>query len=240
MNVYILALLATLLMFAATLIGSLFVFFIRKLSPHVEQVCLGLASGIMIAASIFSLLLPALEDTNCLLVIISFLLGGLFLWILDTFFSFQENHSFFFLAVTLHNIPEGMIVGLACALAYQSNSTVTIASTIALAIGIAIQNIPEGMAVSLTLLEQGKSKKKSFWYGAISGIVEPIFGMLMVFLSTLLKPWMPCFLSLAAGTMFYVVVDELIPQSKRENSSSGVVSFMLGFVLMMYLDIILG
>ena len=133
-----------------------------------------------------------------------------------------------------------MIVGLACALTYTQNSMATLATTLALAIGIAIQNIPEGMAVSFTLLEEGKGKGKAFLYGMVSGIVEPIFGILMVLLSHVLEPFMPFFLSLAAGTMFYVVVDELIPKSKVNNSNSGVVSFMIGFAIMMYLDVILG
>ncbi len=243
MNVYILALISTLLMFLATTCGSLFVFLIKKMSPILEKICLGLASGIMIAASIFSLLLPALEDGNPTLVVASILLGGFFLWLLDFICSWWkkgQKKSHFFLAVTLHNIPEGMIVGLACALAYQNNTNVTMAGVIALAIGIAVQNIPEGMAVSFALLEQGKGRWEAFLYGAISGVVEPIFGLLMVILSYQLSPLMPFFLSLAAGTMFYVVVDELIPSSKLENDKTGVNFFMIGFCFMMYLDIILG
>ncbi len=242
MNIYVLVIISTLLMFLATVLGAAFVFIIPKVNAMVERICLGFASGIMIAASIFSLLLPALDSTkHCFLVIMSILIGGLFLWVLDFFLSSKEKkQSFFFLAVTLHNIPEGMIVGLACALTYTQNSMATLATTLALAIGIAIQNIPEGMAVSFTLLEEGKGKGKAFLYGMVSGIVEPIFGILMVLLSHVLEPFMPFFLSLAAGTMFYVVVDELIPKSKVNNSNSGVVSFMIGFAIMMYLDVILG
>ena len=231
MNIYVLVIISTLLMFLATVLGAAFVFIIPKVNAMVERICLGFASGIMIADS----------TKHCFLVIMSILIGGLFLWVLDFFLSSKEKkQSFFFLAVTLHNIPEGMIVGLACALTYTQNSMATLATTLALAIGIAIQNIPEGMAVSFTLLEEGKGKGKAFLYGMVSGIVEPIFGILMVLLSHVLEPFMPFFLSLAAGTMFYVVVDELIPKSKVNNSNSGVVSFMIGFAIMMYLDVILG
>lgn len=245
MNIYLLVLVCTGLMFLATTLGSALVFLIRSMSDTLEKVCLGLASGIMVSASIFSLLLPALEDSSCLEVMIGILIGGVFLWLLDCFFSYQEgNHkhkkSLFFLAVTLHNIPEGMVVGLACALSYQVNSAVTLASAVALAFGIAIQNIPEGLAVSLALLEQKKTRMKAFLYGVLSGLVEPIFGLIMALLSHALSNFMPMFLSLAAGTMFYVVVDELIPKSKSEKNSSGVLSFMVGFIIMMYLDIMLG
>ena len=249
MNVYTLVIICTSITFLATIFGSLLVFLIRKMNETVEKVCLGLASGIMIAASIFSLLLPALEDSSCISVIISLLLGGACIWIFDKIFSKtrkdsknnqKQKKSLFFLAIILHNIPEGMAVGLACALAYQVNSTMTIASAIALAIGIAIQNIPEGTAVSITMLEQKKTKLQSFLYGVISGVVEPIAGILMAVLSNKLASFMPFFLSLAAGTMFYVVVDELIPNSKSEKNNSGVLSFMVGFVIMMYLDVILG
>lgn len=232
---------STLILFAATTMGALGVFLLKKMNPIIERVCMGLASGIMLAASVFSLLLPALESSSCLTVILSFLLGGVLLWLLDGLFSWKnKKKTLFFLAVTLHNIPEGMAVGLACTLAFQANSSVTMASAIALTIGIAIQNIPEGMAVSFAMMGEGGKKKKAFFYGVLSGIVEPIFGLFMAILSHQLQSFMPLFLSIAAGTMFYVVVDELIPSSKEENSRAGVVSFMLGFVIMMYLDVVLG
>ncbi len=241
MKVYLFVMFATLILFAATTLGAFGVFLLRKINPVVERVCMGLASGIMLAASIFSLLLPALETSSCMMVILSFLVGGVILWLLDSLFTWKNKQkSLFFLAVTLHNIPEGMAVGLACTLAFEANSSVTIASAIALTIGIAIQNIPEGMAVSFAMMGEEAKKRKAFFYGVLSGIVEPIFGLLMAILSHQLQSSMPIFLSLAAGTMFYVVVDELIPSSKKENSSAGVVSFMLGFVIMMYLDVVLG
>ena len=243
MNVYMLVFICTSITFFATVLGCLLVFLIKEMNENVEKICLGLASGIMISASIFSLLLPALEDSSCLSVIISVLLGGFLILIMDKIFSHKEKvpqkKSMFFLAVTLHNIPEGMAVGLACALAYQVNSAVTLASAVALAVGIAIQNIPEGTAVSIAMLEQKKTRMQAFLYGVISGIVEPIAGILMAVLSHKLASFMPFFLSLAAGTMFYVVVDELIPNSKSEKNNSGVLSFMIGFVIMMYLDVIL-
>lgn len=239
MKIYILVFLCTFFMFLATTLGSGFIFFLKKTSTTLEKSCLGLASGIMIAASIFSLLLPSLEEKNCLFIAASFLLGGFLLWTLDFFFSFQKKKkSLFFLAVTLHNIPEGMAVGLAVSLAVHSS--LSFASAFALTLGIAVQNIPEGMAVSFAMLEQKKNKVIAFFYGVISGIVEPIAGIFMALLVHKLSSWMPFFLALAAGTMFYVVVDELIPSSKEENKSSGVVSFMVGFVIMMYLDVILG
>lgn len=244
MNVYLLVILCTAITFFATALGSALVFLIKEMNENVEKICLGLASGIMISASIFSLLLPALEDSSCLSVIVSVLLGGIFILIMDKLFSHKKSstqrQSMFFLAVTLHNIPEGMAVGLACALAYQANSAVTLASAVALAIGIAIQNIPEGTAVSIAMLEQKKTRIQAFLYGLFSGIVEPIAGILMAVLSHKLASLMPFFLSLAAGTMFYVVVDELIPNSKSKKNNSGVLSFMVGFVIMMYLDVILG
>lgn len=241
MNSFILVLLCSGLTFLATILGSASVYFFKNINDNFEKACLGVASGIMIAASIFSLLIPALEDPNYWIVILGVLIGGLLIY----FFKRlnlkikKNNKSMFFLAVTLHNIPEGMAVGLACSLAL-TNPHISIMSAVALSIGIAIQNIPEGAAISLPLLKDCKDKKKAFLYGVISGIVEPISALIMLLLVSYLSNLMPFFLSLAAGTMFYVVVDELIPESKRENSDIGVISFMIGFIIMMILDISLG
>jgi ZIP family zinc transporter len=224
--------------FGATVIGSSMVFLLRNLDNRIEKICLGLASGIMIAASIFSLLIPALETSNCIVVITSFLIGALIIIAFKKINPNKEKKSSFILAVTLHNIPEGMAVGLICALATQPNSAVTVASALALAVGIAIQNIPEGAAISLPLVNR-LGKRKAFLYGVMSGIVEPIGGILMAMLITYLHSLLPICLSFAAGTMFYVVVDELIPESKLTNKDAGAVFFMIGFAIMMYLDIIL-
>lgn len=243
MNVYILVILCTLLMFGATIFGSSFVYFFKTFDSKAEKMCLGLASGIMIAASIFSLMLPALETTHCMSVAASLIVGSLLIIGIKKInikSSKNNKKSSFFLAVTLHNIPEGMAVGLACALAFRESSAISITSALTLAIGIAIQNIPEGAAISLPLVKTLNSKSKAFKYGVISGVVEPIFGILMVFLISYLEPFMGICLSIAAGTMFYVVMDELIPESKDNNSNIGAISFMIGFCIMLILDVMLG
>lgn len=238
MDIYLLVIICTTLTFGSTILGSSLVFFLKSFDNKLEKIFLGLASGIMIAASIFSLLLPSLEDSSCIVVIISFLIGALVIILFKKLSPNKEKKSSFILAVTLHNIPEGMAIGLICAMAFQ-NGTATIASALALATGIAIQNIPEGAAISLPLVNK-MGKKKSFIYGIMSGIVEPIGAIIMVLLVKYLQNFLPICLSVAAGTMFYVVVDELIPESKCNKSDIGAISFMIGFAIMMFLDIILG
>lgn len=239
MNIYVLVIICTMMTFGATALGSSLVYFVKSFDNKIEKICLGLASGIMIAASIFSLILPALDDSSCIVVIISFLIGALVIILFKKITPHRNQKSSFIFAVTLHNIPEGMAVGLICALAFQVGSGVTIASALALAIGIAIQNIPEGAAISLPLVNK-LGKNKAFLYGVLSGIVEPIGGIIMAVLVSYLQSFLPICLSLAAGTMFYVVVDELIPESKQQNTDSGAIFFMIGFALMMFLDIMLG
>jgi len=241
LNAFILVLLCSGLTFLATILGAASVYFFRNINESFEKVCLGLASGIMIAASIFSLLLPALETSNYWIVVLGLLIGGLLIYVCKIINRKikKSNQSLFFLAVTLHNIPEGMAVGLGCSLAL-TNSNTSIMSAIILSIGIAIQNIPEGAAISLPMLKEKNNKRDAFLTGLISGIVEPISAIIMVLLTSYLSGLMPLFLSLAAGTMFYVVVDELIPESKKQNSDIGVISFMIGFLIMMILDISLG
>lgn len=236
-----LVLLCSSLTFLATVLGSASVYFFKDINDNFEKACLGLASGIMISASIFSLLLPALETANYWSAVVGVLIGSLLIYMckLINLKIRKNNKSLFFLAVTLHNIPEGMAVGLACSLAC-TNPQISIMSAIVLSIGIAIQNIPEGAAIALPMLKEHNNKRKAFLSGVISGIVEPIGAVIMVLLTSYLSNLMPFFLSLAAGTMFYVVVDELIPESKKQQSNIGVVSFMIGFIIMMILDISLG
>ena len=239
MSELVLVLLCSSLTFLATILGSATVYFFKNLDNNFEKVCFGLASGIMIAASIFSLLLPAMEQANYWVSICGILIGSLIIYMCNLVNQKikKDNKSLFFFAVTLHNIPEGMIVGLACSLALSGN---TVTSALALSLGIAIQNIPEGAAVSLPMLKTKKNKHRAFLSGFISAIVEPISAIMMFFLAHYLSQLMPFFLSLAAGTMFYVVVDELIPESKKNNSDTGVISFMFGFLIMMLLDVSLG
>ena len=248
--------------FIGTLLGSFMVFFMKnKINKNIEKILLGFASGVMIAASVWSLLIPSInmgEKQNLIPWIpatIGLLLGVLFLLLLDNIVPHLHIKSkekeglktklgtsaMMVLAVTLHNIPEGMAVGVALAGAISGNNTITMAGAIALSIGIAIQNFPEGAIISMPLKEEGNSKLKSFIYGTLSGIVEPIGGLLTILLTSLVIPILPYFLSFAAGAMIYVVVEELIPSSQiGEHSNLGTIGFTLGFVLMMILDVALG
>ena len=245
---------------AATVLGAAAVFFFRRdLSPAVQRVFLGFAAGVMIAASVWSLLIPAMEMAEeqgggvLLPVGGGFILGGLFLMLLDGLLPHLHPGSdhpeglparlrrttMVVLAVTLHNIPEGMAVGLSFAIAAQEGGA--LAGAIALALGMALQNFPEGAAVSLPLRSQGASRNRSFLCGAASGVVEPIFGLLTVLAAGAVTPAMPWILSFAAGAMIYVVVEELIPEAHLgEHSHAGTVSVMTGFLVMMLLDVLLG
>lgn len=260
-NPIILALIGTSITFLGTVIGAGVVFLTKKeINPRMQKLFLGFAAGVMIAASIWSLLIPAMsfsEEQNIppwLPCSIGFLLGGLFLLVLDKLLPHQHVQSGInegpstqlgkstklILAVTLHNFPEGMAVGLAFALAGAVSSSVSIASAFALAIGIAIQNLPEGAVISLPLRNEGFSKKKAFLYGTLSGIVEPIAGVLsalIAYITFLVIPWV---LSFAAGAMIYVVIDELVPDAQDSHSDLGTIGAMIGFVIMMVLDITLG
>lgn len=244
--------------YAMTSLGAAAVFLVRNRSSHkMQTMCMGFAAGVMMAASIWSLILPALEESEKLNMIswipvaVGFLVGGVFFYILDiTLPHLNAVHnqptslkgtSKLLAAITLHNIPEGMAVGLSFALAVQANSESAMASAIALAVGIGVQNFPEGAAVALPLKQEGFSKKKAFWYGSLSGIVEPIGGVLTVFAAGMIKNLMPWLLSFAAGAMIYVIVDELIPDSQSINHSNiGTLGTMVGFLMMMILDVALG
>ncbi|MCL2081915.1 MAG: ZIP family metal transporter [Oscillospiraceae bacterium] len=248
--------------FAMTCLGGATVFLFRKsASERSRQIFLGFAVGVMIAVSIWGLLLPSIElaEEQGLIGWIpaacGFASGALFLLLLDHIIphihllsgmregpsSTSKRTMLFFLAMTLHNIPEGMAVGLSFALALQHDDPAMYSAAIALAIGIGIQNLPEGAAVSLPLRREGISPGRSFGIACLSGIVEPIFGVLTVLLAMWLIPVMPWLLSFAAGAMIYVVMEELIPESRLgDHSHIGTMSVIVGFLLMMILDIALG
>lgn len=246
-----------------TTLGAACVFFIKKeLNQLVSKCLLGFASGVMIAASVWSLIIPAIDMSSnmnklaFLPAAIGVLVGIIFMLILDKLIPHihldndkpegmkserLRKTTMLVLAVVLHNIPEGMAVGIVFAGAMNTGEAITIAGAFALSIGIAIQNFPEGAIISLPLKSEGVSKGKSFLYGFASGIVEPIGALLTIIFSKALTPMMPYFLSFAAGAMIYVVVEELIPEaSKGEHSNISTIGFAIGFVVMIILDVALG
>jgi len=248
--------------FVGTALGSAMVFFLKEdMKPFIKKLLLGFASGVMIAASIWSLIIPAIEMTEqqggikWLPAVSGFLMGMAFLLILDTIIphlhtdtdkpeglkSTLGKNAMLVLAVTLHNIPEGMAVGVLFAGLYANNASITLAGAFALSFGIALQNFPEGAIISMPLLGNGITRRRAFLYGAASGIVEPIGAALTIFLTSLILPILPYILSFAAGAMIYVVVEELIPEAQvGEHSNIGTIGVALGFAIMMYLDIALG
>lgn len=251
-----------LLPFIGTTLGSACVFLMRKnINKNIEKLLLGFASGVMIAASIWSLLIPSIDmakESNIIPYIpasVGFILGMLFLLLLDKLVphihlestepegikTSLKKTTMLVLAVTLHNIPEGMAVGVVFAGMLAQNTGITLAGAFALSLGIAIQNFPEGAIISMPLKSEGMSKIKSFWYGTLSGIVEPIAAILTICLSQIVVSILPYLLSFAAGAMIYVVIEELVPEIKSEGSSSvGIFGVAIGFVLMMILDVALG
>lgn len=256
-----LALLGTTFTFLATAFGAATVYLFRKEIPQrIQRIFLGFAAGVMIAASVWSLLIPAMEmaaEQNVRITWLpaagGFVLGGLFLLVLDRLLphmhpgcnepeglhcSFRRT-TMLVLAVTLHNIPEGLAVGLAFGLAGES-SAISLSGALALSVGMALQNFPEGAAISLPLKKEGLSNNRSFVLGALSGIVEPIAGVTGVLIAGSITGIMPWFLAFAAGAMIYVVVEELIPEAHLgEHSHTGTLSVMAGFLVMMILDIAL-
>ena len=248
--------------FIGTVLGSGMVFFMKnKMNNKVQKLLLGFASGVMIAASVWSLLIPSIEMTEeqgnlgWIPAAVGFLLGMTFLLVLDSLIphmhlnnekpegvkSKLKKTTMLVLAVTLHNIPEGMAVGVVFAGVLMGNSGMTIAGALALAIGIAIQNFPEGAIISMPLKSEGESKLKSFGYGALSGIVEPISAIITILLTNIVVPVLPYLLAFAAGAMMYVVVEELIPESQSgEHSNIGTIGVAIGFIIMMILDVALG
>lgn len=248
--------------FLGTSLGAACVFFMRgEMHRGVQRGLTGFASGVMVAASIWSLLIPAIEESSdwgklaFLPAVIGFGGGILFLLFLDHIIphlhmgaekaegprSHLARTTMLVLAVTLHNIPEGMAVGVVLAGFLSGHGDITYASAMALSIGIAIQNFPEGAIISMPLRGAGMGKMKSFVGGMLSGAVEPVGGVLTILLTSLVVPLMPYLLSFAAGAMMYVVVEELIPEmSEGEHSDIGVLTFALGFMVMMTLDVALG
>ncbi len=263
MNGIIYALLGTAFTFFITTLGAMNVFFVRKtLDQNIQCLSLGFAGGVMVAASIWSLLIPGIasaeENHQISWLIISggFVLGVALLLLVNRLmkkkfhrigydkssFPVSRRTAMLVLAITIHNIPEGMAVGMAFAFAAQDMSDVSVMSgAIALAFGIGIQNYPEGMAVSMPLLQEGFSKRKAFAIGSLSAIAEPVFGVLAAFLAGVVGSVMPLLLAFAAGTMIYVVVEELIPEAHLgEKENIGTLGFLVGFLVMMILDVALG
>ena len=258
MNIFI----GILIPLLGTTLGAACVFIMKKeMNQLVNKGLLGFASGVMIAASVWSLIIPAIDMSDgmgklaFLPAAIGVLVGIAFMLILDKIIPHLhldndkpeglksegiKKTTMLVLAVVLHNIPEGMAVGIVFAGAMNSENAITIAGAFALSIGIAIQNFPEGAIISMPLVGEGISKGKAFSYGFLSGVVEPIGAILTILFSTALTPIMPYLLSFAAGAMIYVVVEELIPESSSgEHSDIGTIGFAIGFVIMMILDVAL-
>lgn len=248
--------------FLGTTLGAAMVFLMKKeMNKKVEKILLGFASGVMIAASVWSLLIPSIEMAETqgkvawIPAVIGFLLGIVFLLVLDSVVPHMHLESekpegmkaklkkttMMVFAVTLHNIPEGMAVGVTFAGALAQNAGITMAGAFALAVGIAIQNFPEGAIISMPLKSEGVSKSKAFLYGTLSGTVEPIGAIITILLTNAVVPILPYLLSFAAGAMIYVVVEELIPESQvGEHSNIGTIGVAIGFTIMMILDVALG
>lgn len=247
--------------FLGTSLGSACVLFMKnRMSDRIQKMLTGFASGVMVAAAIWSLIIPAIEQSEhmgnlaAVPAVVGFCLGMLFLLLLDTITphmhlnntsegpkSSLQKTTMMVLAVVLHNIPEGMAVGVICAGWLSQSANISQAAALTLAIGIAIQNFPEGAIISLPLRSNGVSKGKALLYGLGSGIVEPIAGLITILLSSLVIPILPYLLSFAAGAMIYVVVEELIPEMSQGNhSNAATIFFMLGFSLMLFLDVTLG
>jgi ZIP family zinc transporter len=263
LNPVVQALVATLFTWFLTALGAGLVFFFRSINRKVLDGMLGFAAGVMIAASYWSLLAPAIEMAEegnlpaWVPATVGFLMGGFFLWIIDKIlphlhlgFPREEAEGIktswhrsvlLVLAITLHNIPEGLAVGVAFGALASDLPAASMAGAVALALGIGIQNFPEGTAVSVPLRREGFSRIKSFWYGQLSGVVEPIAGVLGALAVILIKPILPYALAFAAGAMIYVVVEELIPESQLEkNTDIATMGAMFGFAVMMTLDVALG
>lgn len=248
--------------FIGTTLGSACVFFMKKeLSPLVQKVFLGFASGVMVAASVWSLLIPAMDMSGSMgkfafiPAAVGFLGGIAFLLAMDRAVPHLhlgseksegpkvalKKTTMLVLAVTLHNIPEGLSAGAVLAGAAAGNASVTMAGALTLSLGIAIQNFPEGAIISMPLRGAGVSRRRSFVYGALSGVVEPLAAALTLLVASWISPVLPYLLAFAAGAMIYVVVEELIPEtSEGEHSNIGTIGFAAGFVLMMILDVALG
>ncbi|MBD5355418.1 MAG: ZIP family metal transporter [Bacteroides sp.] len=251
-----------LLPFLGTTLGAACVFLMKKnFAPLLQKTLTGFAAGVMVAASVWSLLIPSMEMTgkegimSIVPALVGFMVGILFLLFLDNVVPHQHLDSNqsegpkshlsktakLVFAITLHNIPEGMAVGVALAGAMEHNSYMPMAGAIALSVGIAIQNFPEGAIVSMPLRSAGNSRARSFLMGTLSGVVEPIGAILTLLLASIVVPILPYLLAFAAGAMIYVVVEELIPETQEgKHSNMGTIGFAVGFMLMMVLDVLLG
>jgi len=261
-NPILLALIATLFTWGVTALGSSMVFFFKTINKKILNSMLGFAAGVMIAASFWSLLKPAIEmaeesgTPSWIPALVGFLSGGAFLFIIDKILphlhmglsvdkaegikTTWQRSVLLILAITLHNIPEGLAVGVAFGALASNPDVGALAGAIALALGIGLQNFPEGAAVSIPLRREGFSRLKSFHYGQMSGIVEPIAGVIGAYLVLVINPLLPYALSFAAGAMIFVVVEELIPESQTGNETDlSTVGAMLGFATMMVLDVAL-
>jgi len=262
-NPVLLALIATLFTWLVTAAGASMVFFFKTINNRILNSMLGFAAGVMIAASFWSLLKPAIEMAEAsgtlawVPALVGFLSGGAFLLIIDKILphlhmglstdkaegiktSWQRS-ILLVLAITLHNIPEGLAVGVAFGALSNNPDTAILTGAIALSIGIGLQNFPEGAAVSIPLRREGLSRLRAFNYGQLSGIVEPIAGVIGAYLVLTIKPLLPYALSFAAGAMIFVVVEELIPESQTGNETDfSTIGAMLGFATMMFLDVALG
>lgn len=249
--------------FVGTSLGAFTVFFMKdKINPKTEKILLGFAAGVMIAASVWSLLIPSIDlarqrgKISWLPALIGFALGIVFLLLIDSIVPhlhlkstkpegfdiglFSKTAMMLF-AVTIHNIPEGMAVGVTCAGAIGENPRITLTSALALSMGIAIQNFPEGAIISMPLKGEGMGKGKAFFYGVLSGAVEPVGAIITLLLTSHVLPLLPYFLSFAAGAMMYVVIEELIPECQSgEHSNLGTIGAAVGFALIMVLDVALG
>jgi ZIP family zinc transporter len=263
LNPIVQALLATLFTWFMTALGAGLVFFFKRINRKALDSMLGFAAGVMIAASYWSLLAPAIEmaeESNLpswVPATSGFLLGGAFLWLVDKLlphlhpgFPKEEAEGvstswqrsvLLVLAITIHNIPEGLAVGVAFGALAADLPAATLGGAVALGIGIGIQNFPEGAAVSVPLRREGISRLKSFWYGQLSGVVEPVAGVLGAVAVIYMRPILPYALAFAAGAMIYVVVEELVPESQLDKHTDvATVGAMLGFAVMMTLDVALG
>ena len=251
-----------LLPFLGTTLGAAFVFFLRgQMNPTLQRSLTGFASGVMVAASVWSLIIPAIDQSehlgklSFLPAFIGLWAGFLFLLLLDHFIPHLHLNSdspegrksslgkstMMVLAVALHNLPEGMAVGVVAAGWLTGNESVSTAGALALSLGIALQNLPEGAIISMPLKSNGMGRGRAFGYGVASGVVEPIGAVVTILLSSLMVPVLPYLLAFAAGAMLYVVVEELIPEmSQGEHSNIGTIFFAVGFSLMMVLDVALG
>jgi len=248
--------------FIGTALGAAMAFILRKdMSPNIQKTLLGFAAGVMMAASVWSLLIPAMEmsdggQMSWMPAVIGFSTGVGFLLALDTIIPHLHLNSekpeginsqrykrstMLTFAVTLHNIPEGMAIGVVFAGVLAGDPMISMAGALALAVGIAIQNFPEGAIVSMPLVSNGLSKRRAFAYGTLSGVVEPIGAIAVMLLASVFVPMLPYLLAFAAGAMIYVVIEELIPESQAgEHSNVATIGFAIGFVMMMILDVALG